>query len=104
MENNRKISCYTSSPHTTFSVTDNGFHPNKSTKDILLQMSTSWHQSLVRGPGIFIIVLDIAGVFDRVWHSGLISKQRTPLPPPRLPEALVNQSNGKWTVLGRTLY
>ena len=51
-----------------------GFRPNMSANDILLQMSSSWHQSLDRGCDTFVIALDIAGAFDRVWHSGLLTK------------------------------
>ena len=54
-----------------------GFRPNRSTNDILLHMSTSWQQSLDRGSDTFIVALDIAGAFDRVWHSGLITKLRS---------------------------
>lgn len=45
-----------------------------SANDILLHMSTSWHQSLDRGCDTFIIALDNTGAFDWVWHSGLLTK------------------------------
>ena len=54
-----------------------GFRTNMSTNDILLHLSTSWHQSLDRGRDSFVIALDIAGAFDRVWHSGLTTKLRS---------------------------
>ena len=40
-------------------------------------MFTSWHQSLDRGNYTFVIALDIARAFDRVWHFGLITKVRS---------------------------
>ena len=40
-------------------------------------MSTRWHHSLDRGRDSFVIALDIAGAFDRVWHSGLATKLRS---------------------------
>ena len=40
-------------------------------------MSTLWHHSLDRGNDSFVIALDIAGAFDRVWHSGLSTKLRS---------------------------
>ena len=54
-----------------------GFRSNRSTNDILLGMSTAWQQSLDKGRDTFVVALDIAGAFDRVWHSGLTTKLRS---------------------------
>ncbi|XP_045103032.1 uncharacterized protein LOC123499296 [Portunus trituberculatus] len=54
-----------------------GFRSNRSTNDILLNLSTALHQPLDRGKDSFVIALDIAGAFDRVWHSGLATKLRS---------------------------
>jgi len=51
-----------------------GFRTNRSAADLLLQLSTTWQKSLDQGKDTFIIALDIAGAFDRVWHRGLITK------------------------------
>ena len=51
-----------------------GFRTNRSAADLLLQLTTTWHKSLDQGKDTFVIALDIAGAFDRVWHHGLITK------------------------------
>ncbi|XP_070000716.1 uncharacterized protein [Penaeus vannamei] len=51
-----------------------GFRINRSAADLLLQLSTTWQKSLDQGKDTFIIVLEIAGAFDKVWHHGLITK------------------------------
>lgn len=51
-----------------------GFRKKRSTSDLLLQLSTSWQQSLDKGNYIYVIALDIAGAFDRVWHKGIVAK------------------------------
>ena len=37
-------------------------------------MSTDWNKALDNGKYTYVIALDIAGAFDRVWHKGLIAK------------------------------
>ena len=51
-----------------------GFRQNRSTSDLLLQLSTSWNKSLDNRRFTYVIALDIAGAFDRVWHAGIITK------------------------------
>ena len=51
-----------------------GFRKERSTSDILLQMTSKWNSSLDRGIDTYVIALDIAGAFDRVWHAGLLAK------------------------------
>ena len=51
-----------------------GFRKNRSTADLLLQMTTLWNKALDKGEFTFVIALDIAGAFDRVWHNGLLAK------------------------------
>jgi len=51
-----------------------GFRKERSTGDLLLKMSSSWNKSLDRREDSYVVALDIAGAFDRVWHAGLISK------------------------------
>ena len=47
---------------------------NRFTNDILLSVSISKHQYLDKGHNTFVIALNIAEVFDKVWHSKLIIK------------------------------
>ncbi|XP_045118152.1 uncharacterized protein LOC123508465 [Portunus trituberculatus] len=68
-----KISCFLGSHH-LLNTKQFGFRNNRSAADLLLQLSTTWHKSLDQGKDTFIIALDIAGAFDRVWHHGLITK------------------------------
>ena len=51
-----------------------GFMKGKSTADLLLLLSKSWHDNLDSGLATLVIALDIAGAFDCVWHQGLIAK------------------------------
>ena len=51
-----------------------GFRQNRSTSDLLLQLSTAWNKSLDSGKYTYVIALDIAGAFDRVWHKSIIAK------------------------------
>ena len=51
-----------------------GFRQNRSTADLLLNLSTDWNKALDNGKYTYVIALDIAGAFDRVWHKGLIAK------------------------------
>ena len=51
-----------------------GFRKERATSDILLQMTSRWNSSLDRGIDTYVIALDIAGAFDRVWHAGLLAK------------------------------
>ena len=54
-----------------------GFRQNRSTSDLLLQLSTSWNKSLDNGKYTYVIALDIAGAFDRVWHKGIVEKLKS---------------------------
>ena len=54
-----------------------GFRKNRSTADLLLKKASEWNKSLDSGKTTFVIALDIAGAFDRVWHAGLISKLKS---------------------------
>lgn len=54
-----------------------GFRRNRSTADLLLLQSATWNHSLDSGKDTFVIALDIAGAFDRVWHQGIITKLRS---------------------------
>jgi len=47
---------------------------NRSASDLLLTMTTAWNQSLDEGCDTYVIALDIAEAFDRVWHRGIIAK------------------------------
>ena len=51
-----------------------GFRKERATSDILLQMTSKWNASLDSGIDTYVIALDIAGAFDRVWHAGLLAK------------------------------
>ena len=51
-----------------------GFRQTRSTQDLLLNLTSKWNKSLDEGKYTYVIALDIAGAFDRVWHSGLITK------------------------------
>ena len=51
-----------------------GFRKGRSTSDLLLLLSKSWHDALDAGRPSLVIALDIAGAFDTVWHQGLIAK------------------------------
>ena len=51
-----------------------GFRKERATSDILLQMTSKWNSSLDHGIDTYVIALDIAGAFDRVWHAGLLAK------------------------------
>ena len=53
-----------------------GFRPGRSTSDLLLLLSQEWQDSLDEGRDTLVVALDIAGAFDRVWHSGLLAKLR----------------------------
>ena len=54
-----------------------GFRQERSTSDLLLQLTTKWNKSLDKGTYTYVIALDIAGAFDRVWHCGIISKLKS---------------------------
>ena len=51
-----------------------GFLKGKSTSDLLLQLSAPWQKSLDSGKVTYVIALDIAGAFDRVWHEGILER------------------------------
>jgi len=54
-----------------------GFRSQRSASDLLLQLTTAWQNSLDVGNETFVIALDIAGAFDRVWHKGIIAKLKS---------------------------
>ncbi|XP_045105469.1 uncharacterized protein LOC123500981 [Portunus trituberculatus] len=51
-----------------------GFRKGRSTSDLLLLLSKSWHDALDAGRPSLVIALDIAGAFDSVWHHALTTK------------------------------
>ena len=70
---NKKIQRHLSR-HNFLSDRQYGFRKNRSTGDLLSFLSNSWSSSF-RGFGeTFAVALDISKAFDRVRHSGLISK------------------------------
>jgi len=54
-----------------------GFRSQRSASDLLLHLTTVWHQALDTRKDTFVVALDIAGAFDRVWHKGLASKLKS---------------------------
>lgn len=54
-----------------------GFRSKRSASDLLLQLVTNWNKSLDAGKETYVVALDIAGAFDRVWHEGIISKLKS---------------------------
>ena len=60
--------------HHLLSIKQFGFRKERSASDLLLKMTTLWNRSLDMGEETYVIALDIAGAFDRVWHDGLIVK------------------------------
>lgn len=54
-----------------------GFRQKRSTSDLLLKLTTKWNKSLDKGKYTYVIALDIAGAFDRVWHNGILSKLKS---------------------------
>ena len=63
--------------HYLLSAKQFGFRKERSTADLLLNMSSDWNKHLDKGEDCYVVALDIAGAFDRVWHAGLISKIRS---------------------------
>ena len=62
--------------HSLVSPLQFGFRPGRSTSDLLLFLSQEWQDTLEEGLDTLVVALDIAGTFDRVWHSGLLGKLR----------------------------
>ena len=62
--------------HSLVSPHQFGFRPGRSTSDLLLLLSQEWQDTLDEGLDTLVVALDIAGAFDRVWHSGLLAKLR----------------------------
>ena len=54
-----------------------GFRQGRSAADLLLLQSAAWNHSLDRGEDTFVVALDIAGAFDRVWHQGITTKLKS---------------------------
>lgn len=54
-----------------------GFRQKSSTSDLLLKLTTKWNKSLDKGKYTYVIALDIAGAFDRVWHNGILFKLKS---------------------------
>ncbi|XP_037789352.1 uncharacterized protein LOC119584774 [Penaeus monodon] len=57
-----------------FSSKQFGFGSIRSVCALLPQLVSNWNKSLDAGKKNYIIALDIAGSFDRVWYKGTISK------------------------------
>ncbi len=53
-----------------------GFRKGRSAADLNLLLSTDWSDGLDRGSPTAVLALDIAGAFDRVWHSALVERLR----------------------------
>ncbi|XP_069170491.1 uncharacterized protein [Procambarus clarkii] len=51
---------------------------NHSAADLLLNLFTTWHQSLDESKISSVVALDTTGAFERVWHSGLLVKLQAP--------------------------
>ncbi len=51
-----------------------GFRKGKSASDLLLLLDNEWSQKMDTGEETRVVALDIAGAFDTVWHSGLITR------------------------------
>ena len=54
-----------------------GFRQGKSAADLLLLNSTEWSTAIDSGKEVFVVALDIAGAFDRVWFKGVAAKLRS---------------------------
>lgn len=54
-----------------------GFRQGRSAADLLLLQSTEWNTALDGGSDVYVVALDIAGAFDRVWHRGIVTKLRS---------------------------
>ena len=52
------------------------FWQERSAADLLLH-SVAWNRSLDRGKDTFVVALDIAGAFDRLWHQGITTKLKS---------------------------
>ena len=51
-----------------------GYREGMSASDLMLGLTTDWQDALNKGDDIIVVALDIAGAFDKVWHSGLLAK------------------------------
>ena len=51
-----------------------GFRPGHSTADLLTILSQNWNNTLDKGEEVCVVVMDIKGAFDKVWHNGLQAK------------------------------
>ncbi|RVE44225.1 hypothetical protein evm_011124 [Chilo suppressalis] len=51
-----------------------GFRPKRSTGDLLAYLTHTWGEAIDKRGESLAISLDIAKVFDRVWHKSLLSK------------------------------
>ncbi|XP_047482818.1 uncharacterized protein LOC125034843 [Penaeus chinensis] len=58
------------SPHTLH-------RSQRSAPDLLLHLTTIWHQALDTRKDTFVVALDIAGSFYRTWQKGLASKLKS---------------------------
>ena len=54
-----------------------GFRQGRSAADLLLLQSATWNKTLDSGREAFVVALDIAGAFDKVWHQGIITKLKS---------------------------
>lgn len=54
-----------------------GFRSKKSASDLLLQLVTSLNKFPDTGKGTYVIVLNIAGAFARVWHNVILSRLKS---------------------------
>ncbi|MPC56550.1 hypothetical protein E2C01_050512 [Portunus trituberculatus] len=60
-----------------FSVLENkqfGFRKAHSAADFTFLLSNQWSDTLGQGKPTAVLALDIAGVFDHVWHTGFVKR------------------------------
>ena len=80
--------------HNLHSLHQFGFKPGHSISNLLF-LSSKWQDSLNEGLDTLVVALDIAGAFDRVWHSGLLAKLRATSVDVSLPMLLEDYLQGR---------
>ena len=53
-----------------------GFRGGLSTADLLTKLHHEWSKSLASGGDVHVLAIDIAGVFDKVSHPGVLHKAK----------------------------
>ena len=54
-----------------------GFCEGKSAFDLMLVLTGKWQEALNNGNDTVVVAIDIAGVFEQVWLSGLLAKLKS---------------------------